>query len=340
MNTFITFGKIVQSFISTDWNSQKSSIIAANLPAPVPPSVRIPKKKKRNSVNIFSSLLSYSPQKNNSSFFMKNICAGIHSIEIDNSGYMFVGSLGDNPSEIGKKSLKKIFKISPLGVIDETARIDCQFITAITSDSRGVLYFATLEELKGKVYKINNNRQITEIASGFSEIYSLKVDHRGNLLIGTDKIYLINEKGEKSVFIPDKGVIDFDKDYQNLFMGTIDGNELFRYPVCNSISTGANTFFEGLKGIKCLSVCPNGKIVVLSYDSRDLLTIIDNGKIIKQIQINIDLPKIFLPRRYILTNMAVGKKGFDDYSMYITTWTGDIIKIRTGFNLVSSGTGN
>jgi hypothetical protein len=42
----------------------------------------------------------------------------------------------------------------------------------------------------------------------------------------------------------------------------------------------------------------------------------------------------------MLTNMAVGKKGFDNYSVYITTWTGDIIKINTGFNLAGSDTGN
>lgn len=327
--------KKIQSLVYSGYNLVRSPLLAAEIPMPGITVLKSEPVKRKQKKSIISSLLSNSSTKNPVSFFIKNTCGGIHCITFDNNGYVYAGSLGDSSEEIGKMGLKKILKIDHNGSIIEEYQINCQFITAIAISPNGSLYAAVLENQKGKVFKVINKYETLEIASGFSEISSLKFDSCENLVICAEKIYKIDHCGEKSILIPDSGSIDFNSGKDTLFISSFDGSELYCYPLGIDEPCIARKLSGELKGNKCIAVSPGGKILILSYNEKDILTILENNRIICQIPIEINLPMIYLPHRYILSNMAVGKKGFDENAVYITTWTGDIIKVQTGIDLVN-----
>lgn len=264
-------------------------------------------------------------------YFMKDLCKGIHSIFIDNNNNMYIGNLGDTDNLLHKKGLKKIYKITPDKKVETISEIECQYITSIYVNENEDIYTAVLDNSIARIVKINKEGVQEVIAEGLSECTIMYIDLDDNLYLNlSGQILMISKEKEQTVFLADAGGI-IDEDFRNIYSWEYMGNKITRYLINeNNIPETPEVYLEtiGVKGI----VTQNDKLYVLSFNRDNKIISIDTkDKSISETKIDmtgIEKYFSFSDKKHWLTSMTFGKGDFMEECLYITTWSGDIIRVQ------------
>lgn len=255
-------------------------------------------------------------------FFIKGLCAALHSIYFDDKGNLYTGSLGDSAADFGKSGIKKIYKISPQKEITLAGEVKCVYITAVAVDNDENIYMATEEPTQ--ILKISANGESTVLSE--TGTYGIRADSTGNIHYASNgKIYNISPQGEKIAEYEIEGLID--KRGDNIYNCTFGSHEITRYCVkANPVEKEVIALPVVVKGPVMNET--TGSIYVKAYDNGDCLVKMEEGRPVERINIDIDIPFSRIPRQYVLNAAAFGKAEFGSDYLYIVTGTGDIVRIK------------
>ncbi len=264
---------------------------------------------------IFSILLILSCASANSDepdYFLKTSGNRPYGIAFDNNGLMYM----INAPETGNGTLSKV---TPDGKITNTAVLEGSFIGPgiYIDDNNGI--FITVGN---KLLKVSPDGNIETIADGFSLCFDVKMDNNGNIYVADDLkgiIYKITPEGKKDIFFKSDTTGPFvltsiviDSNNENLYAR--EGNRIIKFKL-NSDSISA----------KPKVIINNTKMFYLCRDNNNNIyaSTIDNA-----IKIDISGKLIYLSQKPLKTSIgvALGGKGFDEKSLYVSVEDG-IIKL-------------
>jgi len=137
-------------------------------------------------------------------YFLRSLSAAVHSIYFDEKDSMWIGSLGDTRSEVGKLGSKKIYRISPDKRVSVVAEVSCTYTTAVAVDKNEQLYVAC--EGPTQIVKVSRGVQ-TKVADDGT--YRLLFDDGGSLLYSAnEQMFKVSPSGKKESVFPSGGLWD------------------------------------------------------------------------------------------------------------------------------------
>jgi hypothetical protein len=264
---------------------------------------------------IFSLLLILSCTSGSSvepDYFLKTSENRPYGIAFDNNGLMYMITA----PETGNGTLSKV---TPDGKITDIAILEGSFIGPgiYIDDNNGI--FITVGN---KLLKVSPDGNTEIIADGFKLCFDVKVDNNGNIYIADDLkgiIYKIDSSCEKNIFFESDTTGPFtltsiilDNNNENLYAR--EGNRIIKLKLnSNSSSEKPGVIIDN---IKMFYMCRdnNNNIYASTIDN---VIKIDTGGEIK-----------YLSGKPLKTSIgvAVGGKGFDEKSLYVSVEDG-IIKV-------------
>ena len=264
---------------------------------------------------IFSLLLILSCTSGSSvepDYFLKTSENRPYGIAFDNNGLMYMITA----PETGNGTL---FKVTPDGKITDIAILEGSFIGPgiYIDDNNGI--FITVGN---KLLKVSPDGNTEIIADGFKLCFDVKVDNNGNIYIADDLkgiIYKIDSSCEKNIFFESDTTGPFaltsiviDSDNENLYAR--EGNRIIKLKLnSNSSSEKPGVIIDNTK---MFYLCRDNNNNIYASTIDNVIKIDTNGKI------------KYLSGKPLKTSIgvAVGGKGFDEKSLYVSVEDG-IIKL-------------
>jgi sugar lactone lactonase YvrE len=256
-------------------------------------------------------------------YFIRGLCAGVHSIFFDDSGHMWVGGLGDKPPDLRQLGPKKVYRIGPDRKIDVAAEVECTFTTAIIADASGQIYVAC--EGPTKIVRISKDGVQTQLAADGT--YRFSLDQEGNLRYGANgKTYQISAAGERTLVFEASGLWDVKSG--SLYGHSYGGNSITRRDVKGDRTLGPEeVFIDGLPFVKGLAVDAEGGLWILGYDDGDYVARISRGRVAERFNLDLAISVPGMEPRHILNSLTFGQGDFGARTAYILTWSGDILRL-------------
>ncbi len=245
-------------------------------------------------------------------YFLKISGNRPYGIAFDNNGLMYMITA----PETGNGTLSKV---TPDGKITAIAVLEGSFMgPGIYIDNNNGIFIAVGD----KLLKVSPDGNTKIIADGFSLCFDVKVDNNGNIYAADDLkgiIYKITPSGKKDIFFKSDTTGPFvltsiviDSNNENLYAR--EGNRIIKLKI-NSDSTSE----------KPEVIIDNTKMFYLCRDKNNNIyaSTIDNA-----IKIDTSRTIKYLSQKPLKTSIgvAVGGKGFDEKSLYVTVEDG-IIKL-------------
>jgi hypothetical protein len=271
-------------------------------------------KTLKNFFIVFISLIlscasssSYEPD-----YFLKNSGNRPYGIAFDNNGLMYMITA----PETGNGTLSKV---TPDGKITDIAVLEGSFIgPGIYIDNNNGIFIT----VGNKLLKVSPDGNTEIIADGFSLCFDVKTDNNGNIYVADDLkgiIYKIDSSGKKDIFFKSDTTGPFvltsiviDSNNENLYAR--EGNRIIKFEIdSDSTSEKPEVIVDNTK-MFYLCRDNNNNIYASTIDN---VIKIDTGGEIK-----------YLSGKPLKTSIgvAVGGKGFDEKSLYVTVEDG-IIKL-------------
>jgi hypothetical protein len=256
-------------------------------------------------------------------YFIRGLCAAAHSISFDNQEHMWVGSLGDKPPDVHQPGPKKIYRITTDKRVDVAAEVQCTYTTAVAVDAGGQLYVAC--EGPNKIVRISKDGTQHEIAADGT--YRFTFDGGGNLVYGSNgRTFRVTPPGEKTVLFEAAGL--WDERARCLFQHTYGGSSITRRDINEGHEAGPETLVAGgLAFVKGLALSPDGELWMLGYDDGNYIAKVRQGGLAERIKLDLSIPSHGMDVRHALNSMTFGKGDFGAKTVYILTWSGDILRL-------------
>jgi hypothetical protein len=264
---------------------------------------------------IFSLLLILSCTSGSSvepDYFLKTSENRPYGIAFDNNGLMYMITA----PETGNGTL---FKVTPDGKITDIAILEGSFIGPgiYIDDNNGI--FITVGN---KLLKVSPDCNTEIIADGFKLCFDVKVDNNGNIYIADDLkgiIYKIDSSCEKNIFFESDTTGPFaltsiilDNNNENLYAR--EGNRIIKLKLnSKNISEKPGVIIDNTK---MFYLCRDNNNNIYASTIDNVIKIDTNGAI------------KYLSGKPLKTSIgvAVGGKGFDEKSLYVSVEDG-IIKL-------------
>ncbi len=245
-------------------------------------------------------------------YFLKISGNRPYGIAFDNNGLMYMITA----PETGNGTLSKV---TPDGKITDIAILEGSFIGPgiYIDDNNGI--FITVGN---KLLKVSPDGNTETIADGFKLCFDVKVDNNGNIYIADDLkgiIYKINSAGKKDIFFKSDTTGPFaltsiviDTDNENLYAR--EGNRIIKLKINSNSSSEKPAVI--IDNTKMFYFCRDNNNNIYASTIDNVIKIDTNGKI------------KYLSGKPLKTSIgvAVGGKGFDEKSLYVSVEDG-IIKI-------------
>jgi DNA-binding beta-propeller fold protein YncE len=248
----------------------------------------------------------------NLNYFLKTSGNRPYGIAFDNIGSMFIVTAPDT----GKG---KLSKVTPDGNITDIAEIKGNFIgPGIFIDNEKSVYITTGD----KLLRFSAEGKATVVAYGFSRAIDVKIDKNKNIYVADDlrgTIYKITSTGSKGIFYKSDTAGSFiltgiilNKSCDKLYAR--EGNKLLMFNlISDSIASQPKVIIDNTK---MFYLCIDKNDNIYASTLNNVIEVDTAGKI------------QFLSTAVMGTSLglAIGGKGFDENSLYITVEDG-IIKL-------------
>jgi hypothetical protein len=245
-------------------------------------------------------------------YFLKITGNRPFGVAFDNKGSMYMISAPD-------KGNGTLSKVSPDGKITDIAVLKGSFIgPGIYIDNNNGIFITVGD----KLLKVSLDGNTKIIADGFSRCIDVKIDKNGNIYVADDlksTIYKITASGKKDIFYKSDTIssffltsIVFDSNNENLYAR--EGNRIIKFSI-NSKSTVEKPEVI-IDNTKIFYLCTDNNNNIYASTIDNVIKIDTNGKV------------QYLSQKSLRTSIgiAIGGKGFDDKSLYVTIADG-IIKL-------------
>lgn len=245
-------------------------------------------------------------------YFLKTTSKRPYGIAFDKKGTMYI--ITAPPTGNGTLS-----KVTPDGNITDIAVLEGNFIgPGIYIDKRNDLFITVGD----KLLKVSPDGNTKTIADGFSRCFDVKVDKDGNMYVADDfksTIYKITPAGKKDIFYKSDTTGKFvltsiiiDSSSENLYAR--EGNRIIKLKINPNGTSG-----------KPVVIIDNTKIFYLCSDGNNTIYASTLDNVIK---IDATGNAQYLSQNPLKTSigLAIGGKGFDKKSLYVTVEDG-IIKL-------------
>jgi uncharacterized pyridoxamine 5'-phosphate oxidase family protein len=233
-------------------------------------------------------------------------------VAFDNKGSMYMISAPN-------KGNGTLSKVSPDGKITDIAVLEGSFIgPGIFIDNNDGIFITVGD----KLLKVSPDGNTKIIADGFSRCIDVRIDKNGNIYVADDlksTIYKITTSGKKDIFYKSDTIssffltsIVFDSNNENLYAR--EGNRIIKFRI-NSKSTVEKPEVI-IDNTKTFYLCTDNNNNIYASTIDNVIKIDTNGKV------------QYLSQKSLRTSIgiAIGGKGFDDKSLYVTIEDG-IIKL-------------
>ncbi len=245
-------------------------------------------------------------------YFLKISGNRPYGIAFDNNGLMYMITA----PETGNGTLSKV---TPDGKITEISVLEGSFIgPGIYIENNNGIFIAVGD----KLLKISPDGNTETIADGFSLCFDVKVDNNGNIYVADDLkgiIYKITPEGKKDIFFKSDTTGPFvltsiviDSNNENLYAREV--NRIIKLKI-NSDSTSEKPEVI-IDNTKMFYLCRDNNNNIYASTIENAIKIDTGGKV------------KYLSGKPLKTSIgvALGGKGFDEKSLYVTVEDG-IIKL-------------
>jgi len=248
---------------------------------------------------------------------------GMHGIVFDNNGNMFIGK--------GKSVLRitSTGKVSSYITLDSGNQTKNTHIYGMTFGKDKNLYLAAQD----RIIKITPDKKVKTVVKedfdGLTGVSDVKFDPAGNMYVAFDnKVVKYDTLFKKTTYIDGTDVlvdiknIYFDKDFRNIYICGFTSSNIVKYSI-NSKGKAVNPQVE-------FDAMPPFNVAIGSND--DIFASIPWGSGIlmikdKKVIKNIDGGGMKMQDPQ---DLAFGKKGFDEESLYVITSSRKLFKIYVG----------
>jgi len=259
---------------------------------------------------ILSILSCASTSSDEPDYFLKISGNRPYGIAFDNNGLMYM--ITAPPTGNGTLS-----KVTPDGKITAIAVLEGSFIgPGIYIDNNKGIYIT----VGNKLLKVSPDGNTETIADGFSLCFDVKLDNNGNTYVADDLkgiIYKIAPSGKKDIFFKSDTTGPFvltsiviDSNNENLYAR--EGNRIIKFKI-NSDSTSEKPEVI-IDNTKMFYLCRDNNNNIYASTIENVIKIDTSGNI------------KYLSQKPLKTSIgvAVGGKGFDEKSLYVTVEDGII----------------
>lgn len=258
---------------------------------------------------IFSCVSSSSDEPG---YFLKISGNRPYGIAFDNKGLMYMITA----PETGNGTLSKV---TPDGKITDIAILEGSFIgPGIYIDNNNGIFIT----VGNKLLRVSSDGNTEIIADGFLLCFDVKMDNNGNIYVADDLkgiIYKITPSGKKDIFFQSDTTGPFvltsiviDNNNENLYVR--EGNKIIKIKIdSNNTSEKPEVIIDN---IKMFYLCRDNNNNIYASTIDNVIKIDTSGEI------------KYLTQKPLKTSIgvALGGKGFDEKSLYVTVEDG-IIKL-------------
>lgn len=260
------------------------------------------------------------------SYIRGGLAASFHSIAIGGDGYLYAGSLGDTDAEVGRTGKKKIFRITPAGKAEVFAEIECQYITALGMDNNQLYAVVGVGEDR-RLVGFDRDGNAATVAAGIGDTYEIIFDGRGGIYLRAETIAKVLPDGSLQTVFERAGFINRDAShYYSVFPGS--NGPVYRYAVEEGrLIEPGELLVEYLRFHKFVLVDQEHDRVLIGYfDGEECILIIHGDGRRTNLRIETD----YFGKGPFFNDRALGKGGFGENYLYMTTPFGDILRVHLG----------